>query len=151
MKFCPVSFSITLKWRGERVVWWDDRNFHFVNIFCCQIYWVSVPPQWVYHNLLRDREDTDGCHDSGECGLFLLHIAEEQGQHLHNIGKRLYWKHVWSENKHVNTTYYKPATYARMQYSTTEGREPRLVVSTGSSQPMISSILWEASINKTRI
>ena len=36
-----------------------------------------------------------------------------------------------------------------MQYSTTEGREPLLVVSEGRSQPMMSSIRCEARMSKT--
>ena len=36
-----------------------------------------------------------------------------------------------------------------MQYSTTEGREPRLVVSEGRSHPMMSSIRCEARMSKT--
>ena len=36
-----------------------------------------------------------------------------------------------------------------MQYSTTEGREPRLVVSEGRSQPIMSSIRCEARMSKT--
>ena len=43
-----------------------------------------------------------------------------------------------------------PATYARIQYSTTEGSEPLLVVSEGRSQPIMSSILCEARISKTK-
>ena len=36
-----------------------------------------------------------------------------------------------------------------MQYSTTEGREPLLVVSEGRSQPMMSSVLCAARMSKT--
>ena len=43
----------------------------------------------------------------------------------------------------------RPATQARMQYSTAEGREPRLVVSVVRSQPMMSSIRCEARMSKT--
>ena len=42
-----------------------------------------------------------------------------------------------------------PPTYARMKYSTREGRLPRLVVSEGRSQPMMSSIRCEARISRT--
>ena len=40
-------------------------------------------------------------------------------------------------------------THARMQYSTGEGRLPRLVVSVSRSQPMMSSIRCEARISRT--
>ena len=40
-------------------------------------------------------------------------------------------------------------TQARMQYSTGEGRLPRLVVSVSRSQPMMSSIRCDARISRT--
>ena len=45
--------------------------------------------------------------------------------------------------------FFSPPTYARMKYSTREGRLPRLVVSEGRSQPMMSSIRCEARISRT--
>ena len=45
--------------------------------------------------------------------------------------------------------FFSPPTYARMKYSTREGRLPRLLVSEGRSQPMMSSIRWEARISRT--
>ena len=46
-------------------------------------------------------------------------------------------------------SFFSPPTYARMKYSTREGRLPRLVVSEGRSQPMMSSIRCEARISRT--
>ena len=51
--------------------------------------------------------------------------------------------------QYIAVQYSTVQTQARMQYSTGEGRLPRLVVSVSRSQPMMSSIRCDARISRT--
>ena len=58
--------------------------------------------------------------------------------------------HLQYSTVYCSTVQYSTVqTHARMQYSTGEGRLPRLVVSVSRSQPMMSSIRCEARISRT--
>ena len=73
----------------------------------------------------------------------LLDLGPDEAGHLQ------YSKVQYSAVKYSTVQYSTVQTHARMQYSTGEGRLPRLVVSVSRSQPMMSSIRCEARISRT--